>query len=590
MTSTTWDAAGELQEAPDGGHDLAEILIPARMLNELSYCPRLFALEWLQGEWADSADTEDGRLVHRRVDREGGAPLPTPRALRLATDGDSRDGAGEPEPNEVPPEIRATRSVLLGDPRLGIIARIDLLESGGGDLRPIDYKRGSPPDNAHGAWLPERVQVAAQVLLLRAHGYTCDGGVLYFAEAKRRVDVPLDGELADIVRELRDEARRLMRAASLPPPLRGSPKCPRCSLVGICLPDESWRIQDPRAEVRPMIPARDDGVPLYVRQHGGMIGKDHEEIVVKDGARGEVGRARLVETTRLVVLGNATVTTPLLRELAERDIPVSFHSYGGWFSGVLVPASGKNVLTRMAQFRAAMDEHKGMEIARAFVETKIQNARVLLRRNGEGVPPEVIGRMKELAAATAAAPSIDALMGVEGAAARAYFQHFGKMIRGPARGRFQMEGRNRRPPRDPVNALLSFAYACLVREITHILVGVGLDAWVGFLHQPRPGRPALALDLMEEFRPILADSVVLTAINNGIVQEGDFIERPVGVALTPNGRKAFLQCWERRLDELANHPVYDVRLSYRRIIEVQARMLGKVLLGEIEQYPGFRVR
>jgi CRISPR-associated protein Cas1 len=164
------------------------------------------------------------------------------------------------------------------------------------------------------------------------------------------------------------------------------------------------------------------------------------------------------------------------------------------------------------------------------------------------------------------------------------------MVRGPLRETFRFDGRNRRPPRDPVNALLSFAYACLARELTAVLHGIGLDPFVGFLHQPRYGRPALALDLMEEFRPIVADSVVITAINNNEVGPSDFLVRPTGVALTDRGRRAFIQTLERRLDELATHPVFDVRLSYRRILEVQARLLAKVLLGEIDEYPEYRVR
>lgn len=559
------------------------LLVPARMLNELAYCPRLFGLEWLNGEWADSADTEEGRTVHRRVDREGGAPLPSP----FRAEGEPDSAAQE---EEWPPEVKATRSVLLGDPRLALIARIDLLESGGGAVCPVDYKRGAAPDVAEGAWLPERVQIAAQVLLLRAHGYHCPGGELYFAASKTRVAVPVDERLEEITLGLRDEALNIVRSMRLPEPLRDSQKCPRCSLVGICLPDEHWRLKDEGATVRTLLPARDDGVPLYVKQYGGVIGKDHDEIVVRDPKHGEVGRARFAETTRLVVLGNATVTTPLLRELAERDIPVSFHSYSGWFSGMVVPASGRNVLTRIAQFGAAADPARSIAIARAMVETKISNTRVLLRRNGERVPEEALLRMKELAQDALRAERIDVLMGIEGAAARLYFEHFPKMLKAPLRDSFQMEGRNRRPPRDPVNAMLSFAYACLVREITDMLAGVGLDAWVGFLHQPRPGRPALALDLMEEFRPILADSVVITAINNGIVKRDDFIVRPVGVTMSPRGKTAFIQCWERRLDELVNHPTFDVRLSYRRVLEVQARLLGKTLLGEASPYPGFRVR
>ncbi|MCB9758382.1 MAG: CRISPR-associated endonuclease Cas1 [Alphaproteobacteria bacterium] len=532
------------------------------MLNEWVYCPRLFALEWLNNEWADNADTARGRRVHKRVDRPDDRSIPD---------------AGE------------VRSVYLGDDALGLVAKIDLVEADGGAVVPVDYKKGKPAPNAHGAWDPERVQVCAQGLLLRAHGYRCDHGILYFAGAKRRVEVPMSEALIAQTLAARDQARAVVEANTLPPPLVDSPKCPRCSLVGICLPDEGNLLAGKGEAVRPLTPQRDDGLPLYAQMFGGRLAKDAEEIVISE--QGEVkGRVRLAETSRVVVMGNVTVTTPLLRELAERDIPVAFHSYGGWLYGSFTPSHGRNVIARMAQHRAANDDVQSLAFARAFVRSKILNGRVLLRRNGEGVSTETLGRLKELAAQAAEAPSVPSLMGVEGVAARLYFQSFTRMLKGPLQEVFRMDGRSRRPPRDPVNALLSFAYACLTRELTHITAGIGLDPYVGYLHQPRCGRPALALDLMEEFRPVISDSVVINAINNQVVTEGDFIVRPTGVALTKKGRGAFLRVLERRMDEVATHPVLGTRLSYRRILEVQARLLAKVLTGELDAYPEYRVR
>ena len=181
-------------------------------------------------------------------------------------------------------------------------------------------------------------------------------------------------------------------------------------------------------------------------------------------------------------------------------------------------------------------------------------------------------------------------MGLEGVAARLYFQHFNTMLKGPLEARFSLEGRNRRPPRDPVNALLSFAYAVLVREYTVVLHQVGLDPYVGFLHQPRPGRPALALDLMEEMRPVIADSAVINTINNEVVAPDDFLEHPTGVSLRDAARSRFIEVIERRLEEAIAHPLFGTRLSYRRVIEVQARLLGRTALGELADFPAFRIR
>ncbi len=543
--------------------------IPARMLNEYVYCPRLFALEWMNGEWADSADTVKGRTVHRRVDKPGRASLPDPQQ-------------GDPEPV-------VARSVNLGSPELGIVARIDLVEAEGDEAIPVDYKRGKAPDLPQGAWEPERVQVCAQGLLLRAHGYRSDHGVLYFAASRKRVEIPFSEELVRATLCYRDQALELARGEKLPPPLVDSRKCPRCSLVGICLPDEHNHLTGKQEQVRPLVPARDDGVPLYVRYFGGSIGKDHMEIVVRDRGR-EAGRARIDETSRLVVLGNPTVTTPLLRELARRDIPVSFHSYGGWFYGQFSSSSGRNVLGRIAQHRKAADSGASLRLARSFIRSKVRNSRVMLRRNGKGVPSTTLFRMKELADQTKKSQDLQGLLGVEGGAARLYFQSFPLMIKTSFQDDFAFTERNRRPPRDPVNSLLSFAYACLAREITAIIAGTGLDPYVGFLHQPRPGRPALALDLMEEFRPVIADSVVISAINNGVLGPADFIVHTTGCTMTDSGRKRFIQVFERRMDELATHPTFGTRLSYRRILDLQVRLLGKVLLDELKEYPEYSIR
>jgi CRISPR-associated protein Cas1 len=543
-------------------------LLPVRMLNEYIYCPRLFGLEHVHGEWAPSADTADGDRVHRRVDRETRADL---------------EDLGEDGP-------RQARSVYLSDEELGLVAKIDLVEGDGDEVVPIDYKRGSPPKNAHRAWDPERVQVCAQGLLLRRHGHTCDRGFLWFAETRQRVEVVFDEELIALTLEGRDRALALVESGGqeLPPPLIDSPKCPRCSLVGICLPDETNQLAGRSTGVRPMIPARDDGVPLHVQLVGGKLGKSHDEIVIRD-RKEEVGRARIGDTSALTLYGNATISTPLLSALAERGIPIAFHSYGGWFRALAIPAGGHGVPGRIRQHQVASDPTEALKFARSFIAAKIQNCRVLLRRNGEGLAQAVLVDLKQLAKKAGRAGSAEELLGLEGAAARLYFQNFTTMLRADEAD-FDFAGRNRRPPRDPVNALLSFAYSFLARECTAALHRVGLDPYVGLMHRARPGRPALALDLMEEFRPILADSAVIRALNNGEVERRDFVVRSTGTSFTQAGRRKFISTIERRMVEEVTHPSFGTRLSYRRVLEVQARLLAKSFLGDLPEYPAFRVR
>jgi CRISPR-associated protein Cas1 len=224
------------------------------------------------------------------------------------------------------------------------------------------------------------------------------------------------------------------------------------------------------------------------------------------------------------------------------------------------------------------------------VEGKIRNSRTFLRRNARVEVSVQIAQLKGLADKAATAATTNSLLGIEGTAARIYFSQFAAMLRVDSLGTFDFTGRNRRPPRDPVNCLLSFAYSLLVRDLTATMFGVGLDPYLGVYHRPRFGRPALALDLAEEFRPLIAESAVVNAINNGEVTLRDFMIRAQGVALTQNGRTAMIRAHERRLDHEITHPVYGYRITYRRVLEVQARMLAAHFLGEIPKYVPFVTR
>lgn len=548
-------------------------LVPARMLNEYAYCPRLMYLEWVQGDFEDNADTVDGRYRHRRVDEPGG---------RLDL------GAEE--------KVHA-RSVELSAPRVGLIAKIDLVEAEGRRATPVDYKRGAPPDIPERAWEPERVQLCAQALILEENGYTCDSGVLYFVAAKQRVTVAFDEVLRARTLELLAEARRVAESGACPPPLDDSPKCPRCSLVGICLPDEINLLRKPRepdedAAPRRLLPARDDALPLYVQSAGARVGKRGDELVVEE-RDGNKHAVRIAHTSQVGVFGRVQLSTEAIWELCDLGIPIVYFTHGGWLRAVTTGMPHKNVELRRLQYAAAEDAARSLRLAKRIVSAKIRNSRTLLRRNGDGVPALELDRLKELAAAAGEVESAASLLGIEGTAARIYYGSFARMLRPvsePGHLGFDFQGRNRRPPKDPVNAMLSLAYALLTKDLVATLVGVGFDPYLGFYHRPRYGRPALALDLMEEFRPLIADSVVIAAINTGVIRGGDVIRRGLGVSLTNAGRAKLIESYERRMDELVTHPVFGYRISYRRVLEVQARLLARHLAGEVDEFPAFCTR
>lgn len=549
-------------------HEQTPPLIPVRMLNEYVYCPRLAYLEWADGEFADNAYTLEGRARHTRVDQRD-QPLPE------AT-----------EENQERPVI--ARSVSLSSERLGIIAKIDLVETEGSKATPVDYKRGKRPHIAAGAYEPERVQLCAQGLLLREHGFTCEAGILYFAASRERVRVPFDAELIALTLRAIEELRQAVAEPVAPPPLVDSPKCPRCSLLPICLPDEVGWLQGHESPPRPLYAQHTTGWPLYITGYGGYVRKNHEvlEITAPEEATKTV---RLGEVSQVVLMGPVSISTPTVAELAKRDIPLAYLSSGGWFLAHTVGTGHNNVAVRTAQYQASFDASICLNIARALVRTKILNARTLLRRNGREVDDQVLRFLKALADTAAQAESLDALLGYEGTAAAQYFGAFNSML-APSRrdGKelpFVFENRNRRPPKDPVNAMLSLAYALLVRQWTVALSAVGLDPYRGFYHQPRFGRPSLALDLMEPYRPLIADSVVITAVNNGEVSPDDFLQGAAGCALTHTGRKKFIACFERRIDQEFTHPVFGYQISYRRAMEVDARLFGRYVLGEFDTVP-----
>ena len=609
--------------------------LPARMLNEYAYCPRLFYLEHVDGLFAHNADTIDGVAKHTRVDKKTTA---LPASKRSSDSTDVEDELTEAETIER--EVVHARSVTLSSERYGVLAKLDLVESDGTIATPVDYKRGSPKkldDGSLGAWDPERVQLCVQALVLRENGYLCDEGVLFFWETRQRVRIAIDAELIQLTESVIDGARQLRQSDVAPPPLVDSPKCPRCSLVGICLPDETsfcrhsssgdsllqpmlfdigpTRLRSASLEpefqatrVRQMITARDERKPLYLNSQGFSLGKSGEVLQAKDKGK-LVQEFRLHDVSQVNVMGNIQVTTQAIHSLLQAEVPLVYFSYGGWFHGMTQGVGLKNIMWRREQFRAADRPEFCLRLARSLVSAKIQNQRTLLMRNHIEPPARAIQFIKTLKWESERAESLASLLGIEGLAARIYFEHFGGMIKvdcdaadqsRPMEGgsheasagwlRFDFEGRNRRPPRDPVNALLSLGYSLLAKDLTVTCASVGLDPYLGFYHQPRFGRPSLALDLMEPFRPLVVDSAVITAINNRMIVPDHFVAAGDAVALTAEGRKAFFRAYEQRMDQLVTHPLFDYRVSYRRMLEIQTRLLARCLTGEIWDYPVFVTR
>jgi len=551
--------------------DLEADLLPVRMLNEYVYCRRLFWLEYVAREFEHSHDTLDGARVHRTVDRAHGAVRD---AEALPADGTTK----------------SSRGVELASRELGITGIIDLLEErADGTAVPVDYKRGRIPPIPEQAYPPERIQVALQGMLLRANGFRSERGALYFAGSKARVDVLFSDALLADARDVIAGARTLLVSGTMPQPLVDSPKCPGCSLVGICLPDETNRLREERAGsvIRPLAPPGGERYPLYVLSAGASIGKSGGVLQVRrEGSVAE--EARLLDTSHISLFGNVQISTQALRSALDANIPVFYLSFGGWLYGESLPIDGHSLDARIRQFAVAADPDASLPIARAIVEGKLRNQRTMVRRALGGEATRALAELAFCINRARVAPNADALLGHEGYGAKLYFGCFQRMLKpGIA---FDFDGRNRRPPLDPTNALLSFAYALLVRDCVAALHTVGLDPALGLFHRARPGRPSLALDLAEEFRPLIADSAVLSALNMGELDADDFIRRGIGVALTENGRKAFIGTYERRVATTVTHPRFGYSTTYRKVLSLQARLLARTLEGDVAEYPAFTTR
>ena len=362
---------------------------------------------------------------------------------------------------------------------------------------------------------------------------------------------------------------------------------------------------------------------LYLTEDYSLVRKDGEDMLLvqipeKQGKNGSVSSpARkehipLVKIDEVVVLGEVTLTASALHLLLERDIEITFLSHYGQFKGRLSPSFSKNAILRMAQYRAHQNMTTCCELARRFVIGKLSNQRTMLqryqRRQADAEMRQAIEQMGHLLSQLAALPlekvphaqrlvsgdnriagtPLEMILGMEGTGSAAYFRCFGKLLSDPRQWPFP--GRVKRPPTDPVNALLSFGYSLLTNKVASAVQLVGFDHYVGYLHSAVYGRPALALDLVEEFRPIIVDSVVLTILNNRMLTLNDFVVELGAYRLKDEKRSIFFTKLEERLSEEVNHPLFGYRTSYRRCLELQARLLGKVLTGEIDEYPPFQVK
>lgn len=539
-----------------------ERLWPARNVAAHSYCPRLFYLMEVEGLYEQNADMAKGLQVHAKVDK---ASL---------------------QNNSIENE-KTARSLVLTSKSLGLTATLDMAIIDGNLATPLEYRKGAPAKTKESGqqepWQLDRVQLGLQAILLEENGYRVNRLSAYYAETRAKIDFEFSEAVrAEALATLR-EARECA-AGPRPLPLLNDSRCTNCSMQPVCLPDEVNHQLGLQARPRKVWPPRDEGIQVIAQTRALKIGVRGEALHITLDSRADTDGMKttipIAAMDSLSVLGFVQVTTQAIHALSAGGVPVAFLSSLGRLIGFVDPMDSVSARVKAAQVRAVDHPEKPLQLARKLVAAKIANQRTLFNRNHPAAPQASMAGLSACQEAAEQSATIPELLGHEGQAAALYFGGFGDMVKGECGPLFAANGRMRRPPPDPVNSALSLAYSILANECVAALRTAGLEPTLGCLHATLPGRPALALDLMEPFRPLVADSVILTAFNKGELVPGHFIKTASGCQLTDHGRRAFFNAYSRRMDAMVTHPEFGYRLSYRRMILLHARMIAAWFAGE----------
>jgi len=516
------------------------------------FCPRRAWLE-VMGESTDTAQVAVGVDAHRASD--------SPSASRTTS----------------------VRAVDVEDAILGTTGRCDRVEiHADGSMTVVEHK-ASPVRRTPELTEPMRIQVLLQAHALRSMGHTVRGCAVYFTTHSVRVPVAESPSDLVMLRRYVEGTRETVDADTAPPALEDDPRCSGCSHVSVCLPDERPLGQ----VVRRVRVADPDGQVLHLATPGSRASISTGRIIVtKSGEK--LGSVPVERVQGVVVHGNADLSSALVRELLWRSLTIVWCGSNGRVRGWASSTDSPNGGPRVRQHVASAEGRLG--IAREMVAAKIANQATLLRRHGSA--PDVVTELRRLQRAALVCPTLGPLFGVEGEAASRYFGSFTSMLAERLQGAswLRFSGRTRRPAHDPVNAALNYSYGLPAGELVRAVLSCGLDPHAGFLHSSNRNKPALVLDLAEEFRAPVSDSVVLGAINNSELGERDFTSSLGTCQLRDSGRRALINAHERRVGTSFRHPLFGYDLTWCRAMEVQARLVLGVVDGTQERYVGIRIR
>lgn len=472
-------------------------------------------------------------------------------------------------------------AVDITSDRLGLTGRCDAIVQADGALTVVEHK-ATPKRRSMDITDAMRLQLALQDILLREMGHEIGGHAIWFSTHKRRVPVAIEDGDREMAERAVAATRATISAPTAPEPLIDNPKCDRCSHAGVCLPDERTR----PTRTRRIGVSDPTGMVLHLQTPGSRASLRSGRLEV---ARREESLASIPieRVAALMIHGNVDVSGALIREMLWRSAAIVWLTGRGRLVGWSVTGDSPNALQRARQHRVSPES--ALELSREFISAKIANQATLLRRHGD--VPEQHRRLRELQRLASQASDVNRLLGIEGDAASRYFSSFSSMLSKRVQDAgFELRTRSRRPATDPMNASLNYSYGLLLSECVRAIASCGLDPSGGFLHTPTRNKPALALDLMEEFRAPIADAVVVGAFNNGELRPEHFTEALGSTRFRDQGRRALIAAFERRITTEFQHPVFGYRVTWRRAIEVQARMILGVIDGSQSAYIGVRTR
>ncbi|NBD17724.1 MAG: type I-MYXAN CRISPR-associated endonuclease Cas1 [Cyanobacteria bacterium] len=525
-------------------------------LHALAYCSRLFYLEEVEELYTQDAAVFAGRRLHAELEKQEGEEW---------------------------------EDLYLESKELGLRGRVDALRTRDGQTIPYEHKRGRSHRDQNKqpqAWDSDRAQILAYCYLIEsALGITVTEGRIRYHADNVLIHVPFDDEGRNTVKEAIKRANQLRVSPSRPPVTENERLCQRCSLAPVCLPEEARLAHNKEWEPIRLFPKDEEREVIHVLEPGTAVGRTGEQLkITRRGQSPE--KIPVQQVGQLVLHSFSQISTQALHFCARQQVGVHFISGGGRYVGSFDTRQG-SIQRRLGQYRALSNPEQCLALAKQLVKCRGQGQRKFLMRGRRGLKDvsakleTVIKQMKALLKQVEKAQSLETLLGLEGNLASLYFSGLPCLIAREVPSSLRFSKRTRRPPEDRFNALLSFGYSLLIKDVTNAILAVGLEPALGFYHQPRSQAPPLALDLMEIFRVPLVDLIVIGSINRKQWEvEADFEVRGTQVWLSQSGREKFVGLYEHRKQESWKHPATGYSLTYRRLIELEVRLLEKEWLGE----------